>query len=716
MKSSKASINIILYLFLFATVFSACLKKSSGNTYYVSNHGSDNSNGAEENPFKSLDFATSVLKQGDTLYLRGGDYYETLHIDVSGTKTSPTIIANYPGEQVNIYGADPFNVEWESEGDSIWMARLPDSIEDFQKFQVFRGNVALVEARWPNMPGNSDMSMIGEYGPFRAIARDGTDKDGVVANKDFGREITRGGICIWPGAYGVSAWRPQSRKIASVEGNKLLFDTEMTSEFFSGIDPHTPYPGNAFFLFGSRNLLDHQHEFFLDEQERKLYLISQVNPAENNIKIKRRDVGIFMDRVSNVTIKGLTVIGATLTATNLDQVSVENCTFLYPEYVRYPNYPARKTNQGMKFTGNNSIFKNNEIAYSSLSGLFVKGSGIKVLNNYIHDIATTGVGSGVYIGAGSEYLLLANNLIVRSGRSHFLCQGGRFGEGENKFNEKHIRPAKIKEVIIEYNYLQDHNTYTSDCALFYAWNVDGGGSKFRYNYCTETLKENGDYKYTNGNMDRQIQGLYSDNFCKNMEFSSNIVINQTTGIQTNNFNVNIQVFNNTVINPTKEMAATFGYLETPGYMRGTRIYNNNFFTTHTSKNIYLGMHCDRGSFADPDEIRQEYIKSVSFMNGKVVTKRYDLPEKKPVYTKVGVLADSTFEIIFDQHDPKLRNAESGGNRLYTSPKYGKPEFYNNYFKLPNGEILRDFSCDHQAKSRHLKVNILNYFKHYYQIY
>ena len=146
------------------------------------------------------------------------------------------------------------------------------------------------------------------------------------------------------------------------------------------------------------------------------------------------------------------------------------------------------------------------------------------------------------------------------------------------------------------------------------------------------------------------------------------------------------------------MAATFGYLETLGYMKGSRIYNNTFFTTDTTKNIYLGIHCDKGSFEDPDEIRQEYIKSISFKGGKAVTKRYNLPEKELVYTKIATEADSTFEIKFDLHDPTLSNAESKGNRLFTSPKFGKPEFYNNYFKLPDGEVLSNYgSSIHQTK-------------------
>jgi hypothetical protein len=38
------------------------------------------------------------LKAGDTLYLRGGIYYESVYLTQSGTAQSPIVIAAYPGE------------------------------------------------------------------------------------------------------------------------------------------------------------------------------------------------------------------------------------------------------------------------------------------------------------------------------------------------------------------------------------------------------------------------------------------------------------------------------------------------------------------------------------------------------------------------------------------------------------------------------------------
>lgn len=195
-------------------------------------------------------------------------------------------------------------------------------------------------------------------------------------------------------------------------------------------------------------------------------------------------------------------------------------------------------------------------------------------------------------------------------------------------------------------------------------------------------------------MDKQAQGLYSDNFCRNMEFYNNIVVNQTTGIQVNNFCINIQYFNNVIINPLKEIVATFGYPETPGYMKQTRIYDNTFYTADTTKNYYLGIHSDRGSFECLDESRQLYVKKVSFDGGRSITKRYNLSDNSLVYVDMGIMQDTTFEIKFDQHDPALRNVESTGNRLFTSPKYGTAMFLDRFRLLPDGQQLDGYGCDH----------------------
>jgi hypothetical protein len=67
--------------------------------------GSDNNAGTEQAPWQTLTHALRQLKPGDTLYLRGGTYYEKVALTRSGTAESPIMIASYPGEMAIIDGS-----------------------------------------------------------------------------------------------------------------------------------------------------------------------------------------------------------------------------------------------------------------------------------------------------------------------------------------------------------------------------------------------------------------------------------------------------------------------------------------------------------------------------------------------------------------------------------------------------------------------------------
>ncbi len=60
--------------------------------------GDDANAGTVQAPWKTLAHALRRLKPGDTLYLRGGTYYEKVFLSRSGTAEAPITVASYPGE------------------------------------------------------------------------------------------------------------------------------------------------------------------------------------------------------------------------------------------------------------------------------------------------------------------------------------------------------------------------------------------------------------------------------------------------------------------------------------------------------------------------------------------------------------------------------------------------------------------------------------------
>src|SRR5262249_47170982 len=78
------------------------------STYYVAPTGNDGSAGTQTQPFATVNHGVSVLRAGDSLYLRAGTYAEALLNPslASGTSWSaPVTVAAYPGENVTIQPA-----------------------------------------------------------------------------------------------------------------------------------------------------------------------------------------------------------------------------------------------------------------------------------------------------------------------------------------------------------------------------------------------------------------------------------------------------------------------------------------------------------------------------------------------------------------------------------------------------------------------------------
>ena len=71
-----------------------------GTNYYVSPNGNDSNNGSLNSPWKTIQRAANIATAGDTVYVRGGTYNETIKITRSGSSGvgQRIIFKNYPSE------------------------------------------------------------------------------------------------------------------------------------------------------------------------------------------------------------------------------------------------------------------------------------------------------------------------------------------------------------------------------------------------------------------------------------------------------------------------------------------------------------------------------------------------------------------------------------------------------------------------------------------
>jgi hypothetical protein len=77
---------------------------TSGVQYYVSTIGSDTNPGTVSNPWKTIGKAASKVMPGDTVYIRGGIYNESVSFTTSGIGAKVIRIMAYPGENPIIDG------------------------------------------------------------------------------------------------------------------------------------------------------------------------------------------------------------------------------------------------------------------------------------------------------------------------------------------------------------------------------------------------------------------------------------------------------------------------------------------------------------------------------------------------------------------------------------------------------------------------------------
>lgn len=85
------------------------------NRFVDPSKGNDTNDGSRDASWKTIGHALKQLTAGDTLYLRGGSYFENVSVSLEGTPQKPIVIRSYPGEQAVIDGGIPtFQLDYES--------------------------------------------------------------------------------------------------------------------------------------------------------------------------------------------------------------------------------------------------------------------------------------------------------------------------------------------------------------------------------------------------------------------------------------------------------------------------------------------------------------------------------------------------------------------------------------------------------------------------
>lgn len=519
--------------------------------YYAAPYGNDRFSGTEQEPFRTIAHAATILLPGDICLVRGGVYRETVRPAQSGTAEAPILFEAYPGEMVTVSGADEVT-GWQHVEGAIWKAPLGVFTE-----QVFCGGAMLHEARWP------------KTGPdllkqTYAITGEGTDVHHLVDPN------LPGGDGYWEGAI---LWMQCTAKAGTARvtrhtGHTLEFDMMDLSKVGRMANPghpldlFDPKPGVRYFL--SRGPLDSlgEGEWWLDQNTHELYvwLPGGADPNAHRIEAKRRDLAVDLSERNHIYLRGFTIHAATVTTDKGAHNTIDDCHFRYLSHVVeiqhtaevWCEWDAGVFDTGVILGGAHNTLQNCTIVYSAGNGVttpwYSRNNTVK--NCLIHDVNYAGLDCAAYNGYGEGHLIY-HNTMHRTGDSVII--------------HRFLRNSRI-----EYNDLFDAGYLNKDIGITYACD-DGKNTIIAYNWVHDNHAGDDDESIPCGHGD----GIYLDNASANFIVHHNVVWNiNRAGIRINVPTCNTLLANNTVFSCYSDLESFHFNVDVT--LRDCRYVNNLF--------------------------------------------------------------------------------------------------------------------------------------------
>ncbi|GEM_PF-292055 len=168
---------------------------SNGPAHFVDAvRGDDQQIGSRTRPWKTLQHAVSQLSLGETLYLRGGTFYEHVNVTIRGTWRQPVTIRSYPGELAVIDGG--LREFFDSPADS-WEPVADGAAGEFRSTRAYPELGG--RAGSTNVLGNFGDSMVPLHG-YRYLTDLRSDNE-YLAKIDADKSDAGNGVYCGPGVF-----------------------------------------------------------------------------------------------------------------------------------------------------------------------------------------------------------------------------------------------------------------------------------------------------------------------------------------------------------------------------------------------------------------------------------------------------------------------------------------------------------------------------------
>lgn len=352
-----------------------------------------------------------------------------------------------------------------------------------------------------------------------------------------------------------NAWTLNDRKIASVSGSRIYFDSPTT------------YPIEkdwGYFLYGQRWMLDEPGEWHYDAAAKRVYVWMPDNSEPGNrISIGQRALGVDLSDLSHLRIEGLAIqnmdIGVDmLRANNIVLRNMAIVDTLGRGIDALLSTDSGVENSQITRTEGDAISARLSIRFHAYNNLIID-SGVQTKNGIITSLPTP---ARAAIAAGDS-AIIKRNRIYRTGYA------GIFALANNIISENHIENACL---------------VLDDCGAIYMSGSSNPNIRIENN--TVLHVKGGVVGKPAVDSASQAQGIYLDELSRGVTVTGNTIANADNGIQIHN-SANNRIENNTLYGNRRHqiwLQEQTSRLHVEGDIYDNIVLGNRFFSTSVATN------------------------------------------------------------------------------------------------------------------------------------
>lgn len=477
-----------------AALLLASLAAARAAEYHVAPAGDDANPGTMGKPFATLQAAVNRLQPGDTLFIRGGVYRETVTFPRSGAEGMPITLKPYREEKAVVTGCDPVTGWVRQEGD-VWKAPMPWTLGAGRN-QVFFDGAVMVEARHPNVPAPGlEMYVAGlsplwpTYGEFSIPKETRVKRPGRIVSKLLEGQPDD----CWKGAIycGVhfEGWCTQTGVIeGSRSGEIEVGDRTQGWWFGSAYDGKFPQEHEAGrgMIVGHRRALDAPGEWHWEDGA--LYLIAPGGAEPRAVEAKRRQLAFDLSGREHIRIEGLVIRAASMRLEGSAHCTVDRCDLSHiSHYTRHYGIgqiekgrdTIRSGETGIFVGGHDNAFLNCGVRFSAGAGFHLRGHHHTIHNCLIDEVSYVGHYLNAITDAVTDFPDYENFLVgghvitfntMRNANRHFF---NFYGNGTSTASRDR-GPMDYAATLFAHNHLYNGMLLTRDAGFLSGYFCSGG--------------------------------------------------------------------------------------------------------------------------------------------------------------------------------------------------------------------------------------------------